>query len=410
MARLTVLELKKLTRPGRYVDGDGLHLHVRAPDRRAWVFRYTRRGKTRDLGLGPYPDVGLAEARQAAAEARIKLRAGVDPVAAKQLLEAQTSGRTFKEAAEEYIAAHKDGWRNTKHAAQWSATLAAHAYPAIGGTPVQDLTVNAILDVLKPIWAKTPETAARVRGRIEAVLDAATARGWRTGDNPARWKGNLKGLLPPRGRVQQVQHQPALAWQQVGVFLAELRAQSGMAAKALEFVILTAARTGEVRGARWSEIDLAEALWVIPAERMKGKRLHRAPLSTAAVALLRELLPHKAGPASLVFPSSKPGKPLSDMTLSMLIRRMNGDADPPAWRDITGRPIVPHGFRSTFRVWAGEETAYPREVVEAALAHVLRDKVEAAYARTDLLERRRPLMEEWGKVCGGPPIREAGCL
>ena len=327
-----------------------------------------------------------------------QLRAGTDPIEAKREAEPRLSSRTFQAAAEEYIEAHKQGWRNPKHAAQWQSTLATYAYPTIGKLPVQEVTVEKMLEVLRPVWTRVPETGSRLRGRIEAILDAAKARGWRTGENPARWKGNLSGLLPALGRVAKVEHQPALPWQQMGAFLAELRQQGGIAARALELVILTASRTGEVRGAKWSEFDLEAGIWVVPAERMKGGRLHRVPLSEAAIALLKTLLPLSGGPSTLVFPGVRSGQPLSDMTLSMLIRRMNGEGEP-RWRDIAGRAIVPHGFRSTFRVWAGEQTIYPREVVETALAHVLRDKVEAAYARTDLLERRRPLMEEWGRWC-----------
>ncbi len=398
--KLTVLEAKALVKPGRYVDGDGLHLHVRTAERRAWVFRYTRLGKTRDLGLGAFPETTLAAARTAAAQARARLRDGLEPLSKRS--EAVTSAtHTFKAVAEDFIATHRQGWRNSKHAAQWDSTLATYAYPVIGSLPVQAVTMELVLTILRPVWSRAPETASRLRGRIEVILDAAKARGWRTGENPARWKGNLSGLLPAKERVSRVEHQPALPWQQMGAFLGELRHRDGVAARALELAILTAARTGEVRGARWKEVDLEAAVWVIPAERMKGGRLHRVPLSVPAVALLRALLPLRTGPTALVFPGIKSGQPLSDMTLSALLRRMNGEGEP-RWRDITGRAIVPHGFRSTFRVWAGEQTTHPREVVEAALAHVMRDKVEAAYARTDLLERRRPLMEEWGKWCTSP--------
>ncbi|MCK8784151.1 tyrosine-type recombinase/integrase [Roseomonas sp. NAR14] len=406
--KLTALGARALVTPGRYTDGGGLHLHVRAADRRAWVFRYTRDGKTRDMGLGPFPEVTLAKARELADIARSKLREGLDPlsVQAQAAIErrAEAGGHTFRAAAEAYIAAQRDGWRNPKHQAQWSSTLDNHAYPAIGDMPVKDVDVEAVLRVLKPIWTKTPETASRLRGRIEQVLDAAKARGWRTGENPARWKGVLSGLLPPRGRIAAVEHQPSLPWQRIGAFMAALRDVEGVSAQALALLILTAARTGEVLDATWREFDLEAAVWTVPAARMKAKRLHRVPLSAPALELLRRLLPLRSGPAALLFPGQKADRPLSDMALTMLVRRMNkteGDAPPP-WRDIGGRAIVPHGFRSTFRVWAGEQTRYPREVVETALAHVNRDKVEAAYARTDLLERRRPLMEEWGAWCMRP--------
>lgn len=414
MGKLTVIGLKALVKPGRYSDGGGLHLHVRAADRRAWVLRYTRQGKTRDLGLGAYPEVSLAEARKAAGDALTELRAGREPQGVRQVAaaaKAVPSVPTFQQVAEEHIASHRDGWRNPKHAAQWASTLATYAYPVLGPMRVSDVDVAAVLRVLQPIWATTPETATRLRGRLEAVLDAAKVRGWRTGENPARWKGNLAGLLPARGRVARVEHQPALPWQHVGTFLGELRAMEGVSPRALELAILTAARTGEVRGATWSELDLDAAVWTVPAERMKAGRLHRVPLSAPAVALLRGLAELRTTDP-LVFPGGRAGRPLSDMALSVLIRRMNTKGEAPRWVDETGRPVVPHGFRSTFRVWAGEQTQHPREVIEAALAHTLKDKVEAAYARTDLLERRRPLMEAWGAWCEGgavvPIAEEAG--
>lgn len=399
--KLTVLGIKAITEPGRYMDGGGLHLHVRGSDRRAWVFRYTRQGKTRDMGLGPYPEVSLSKAREAADEMRSLLRSKKDPLQARKAEAEPSTSKTFEEAADAYLKAHKASWKNEKHGAQWEATLKAHAYPVIGKSLVSDIDVNAILKVLNPIWSTTPETASRLRGRIEAILDAAKGKGWRIGENPARWKGNLKGLLPPKSRIARVVHQPSLAWQEMPVFLKALRAMPGLSARALEFVILTASRTGEVRGMTWGEVDLDAGLWVVPAERMKAGRLHRVPLGQAAVDLLRSVHPKPSEvPISgdLVFPSGAVDKPLSDMAVAMVVRRMNGESSPPIWRDITGRAVVPHGFRSSFRVWAGESTAYPREVVEAALAHALRDKVEAAYARTDLLERRRPMMEEWGGV------------
>ncbi len=411
MRRLTALGVKVLVKPGRYTDGGGLHLHVRDPDRRAWVFRYTRDGSRKDMGLGPYPDVSLADARQAADRARVQLRGGDDPAELRRQAARPAQARmpAFREAAEQHIAAQQAGWRNPKHAAQWASTMATHVYPVIGALAVREVDVAAVLRILQPIWSKTPETASRVRGRLEAVLDAAKVRGWCTGENPARWKGNLAGLLPSRGRVARVEHQPSLPWQQVDAFLAELRTMEGVAARALELSILTAARTGEVRGATWLELNLEAAVWTVPAARMKAGRLHRVPLSAPAVALLRRQAELRSDPKpdALVFPGGRVGRPLSDMALSELIRRMNARGEAPRWVDVTGRPVVPHGFRSTFRVWAGEQTRYPREVVEAALAHTLGDKVEAAYARTDLLERRRPLMKAWAAWCeqapGGPP-------
>ena len=265
------------------------------------------------------------------------------------------------------------------------------------------------MGVLRPLWERTPETASRLRGRIEAVLDAAKARGWREGENPARWKGHLALRLPSPRKVRAVEHHPALPWQQVSAFMAALRERDGVAVRALDFLLLTAARSGEVRGMRWGEVDLDAAVWTIPGKRMKAGKLHRVPLSAPALALLRRIRPEQVGADALVFAGTRPGQPLSDMSLTAVLRRMNaavGGQRPPPWRDpASGEPVVVHGFRSTFRVWAGECTPYPREVVEAALAHTLRDRVEAAYARTDLLERRRPLMEEWATFCAArkPP-------
>lgn len=290
----------------------------------------------------------------------------------------------FQQCAEHYIEAKRAGWKNAKHAAQWGATLTQYAFPIIGTLNVADVTLPHVLKILEPIWTTKTETASRLRGRIQSVLDYATARGYRTGDNPARWTGHLKELLPAPGKVARVEHHAALPWQEVGAFMAELRQQAGMGARALELAILTAARSGEVRGATWAEVDLAQAVWTIPANRMKARKEHRVPLSAEAVELLRTL-PRIAG-SELLFPNSK-GAALSDMTLSAVLKRM-------------GRAVTAHGFRSTFRDWAGECTAYPREVIEHALAHQLRDRAEAAYARGTLFDKRRRLMAEWAQFCG----------
>ena len=392
-------------RPGRYTDGGGLHLHVRDARRRAWVLRYMRHGRSRDMGLGPYPEVSLAEARERAASARKLLRDGQDPVQARRAeatAQAASLGHTFRAAAEELLADKARGWRNEKHRWQWQTTLEKHAYPAFGDWPVQQVDSEAVMGVLRPLWERTPETASRLRGRIEAVLDAAKARGWREGENPARWKGHLALGLPSPRKVRAVAHHPALPWSRVSAFMAVLRERPGIAARALEFLILTASRSGEVRGMRWGEVDLDAAVWTVPAQRMKAGKLHRVPLCAPALALLRRIRPERVKADALVFAGTKAGQPLSDMSLTAVLRRMNVAAEgaPPPWRDPASRePVVVHGFRSTFRVWAGERTSYPREVVEAALAHTLKDRVEAAYARTDLLERRRPLMAEWAAFC-----------
>ena len=412
-AGLTVLGVKAAA-IGTHTDGHGLMLVVRSANAATFMLRYQIAGRRRDMGLGAARGpkaITLAKARSKAAGLRTLIADGTDPLEQRKRDEEARAAEaaappppvihTFKEVAEAHIAAHRDGWRNPKHAAQWASTLSTHAYPIIGQKPVEQVDVEAILDVLKPIWTTTPETASRLRGRIETILDGAKGRGWRSGENPARWKGTLSALLPPKGRVSRVQHQPSLPWQQLPAFLAALREEPGVTPRALEFAVLTAARTGEVRGMRWSEIDLDEAIWTVPADRMKAQKLHRVPLPHQAADLLKGMLPAKRTSDGLVFEGRKRGVPLSDMSFSMLVRRMNGETKPPIWRDISSRAAVPHGFRSTFRVWAGETTNYPREVVEAALAHSLRDKVEAAYQRSDLLERRRPLMEAWGKWCAG---------
>lgn len=436
MAKLTVVALKAKVAavaknpPGKAVripDGEGLTLLLPVPkvpkaggpasaqDHGGWVLRYTFHGQRKDMGLGAYPELGLSEARAKAALARAKLREGIDPQAERSKakaasVEAATEDRSFAAIARACIAAKAPGWRNAKHAAQWEATLAGAVFPVLGKLPVADIGTEHVLRVLSPIWTKTPETASRVRGRIEAVLDYARARKLRTGDNPARWRGNLAELLPAPRKVQAVAHQPALPWAEMPAFLAALEGRAGMAALALRFAILTAARTGEVRGMTWGEVDMTGAVWTVPGKRMKAGKLHRVPLSAAALAVLEAVKVGQPAPGALVFPSPSVRKvgaaPLSDMALSMLVRGMACDGlaegELPRWRDAEGRAVVPHGFRSTFRVWAGETRPEGREVVEAALAHAVRDKVEAAYARTDLLERRRPLMEAWGTFCTRP--------
>ncbi len=404
--KLTAIGVRALVKPGRYTDGDGLHLYVKGADRRAWVLRYMRSGKSRDMGLGAYPATTLAEARERAADARKHIRAGDDPLAVREAVQGEkiaTLQQTFRRAAGELMADKGKAWRNPKHRAQWESTLETYAYPVFGDWPAQDVDSDAVMRVLRPLWDRAPETGSRLRGRIEAVLDAAKARGWREGENPARWKGHLASRLPSPRKVKATEHHPALPWSDVGRFLAELRQREGVAAQAVELAILTACRSGEVRGMRWGEVDWDAAVWTIPGVRMKARKPHRVPLSAAAVLLLRRMHTGQPGAAAvLVFPGAKAGTALSDMSLTAVLRRMNTvvEGQTPPWRDATtGEPITVHGFRSTFRVWAGERAPYPREVVEAALAHTLKDKVEAAYQRSDLMERRRPLMEEWATFC-----------
>lgn len=386
--KLTAVKVRALTAPGRYGDGRGLWLQVRDAQRRSWLFRFKLHGRERAMGLGAVEDVSLADAREQADVCRKLLRQGIDPIehriAERAAKVAVTRAITFREVANRYIEAHKAGWRNAKHVDQWRNTLATYAFPVFGDTPVAAVDTGAVVRVLEPIWSKKTETASRLRGRIENVLDYAVARGWRQ-ENPARWRGHLQKLLPARSKVQRVEHHAALPWRQMGAFMATLREQDGVAARALEFAILTAARTGEVIGARWEELN--GDVWTVPGERMKAGREHRVPLSPAALAVLTAIESARGLAGSFVFPGGKKDKPLSSMALLMLLRRM-GRGD-----------LTVHGFRSTFREWAAEATAYPREVAELALAHVNKDKVEAAYQRGDLFEKRRRLMADWAEFC-----------
>ncbi len=343
------------------------------------MLRYQVMGKRHDLGLGAYPEVSLAMARDRALHARRMIQEGEDPIAKKR----QAKPKTFKDAALELIESKRPGWKNEKHAAQWTSTLKAYVFPSLGRVQVARIETADVIGVLKPIWTAKPETANRVRQRIEAVLDYATALDIRTGDNPARWRGHLDHLLPKPTKVKAVKHHPALPHAETAAFMADLSGRTGVAARALAFTILTAARSGETRGATWTEIDLDAKVWTIPAGRMKAGKEHRVPLSLEAIACLGL----KGDDTALVFGSeSKPGKPISDMSMTAVVRRMGRDA------------ITVHGFRSTFRDWAGETTSFPREVIEAALAHGIKDKAEAAYARSDLFDKRSRLMEAWGKL------------
>ncbi|MGC2854151.1 tyrosine-type recombinase/integrase [Novispirillum sp. DQ9] len=392
--KLTAKAVAALREPGRYADGNGLYLQVGKTGGKAWLLRYMLNGKAREMGLGALADVSLSEAREKASEARKLLSAGRDPLEARKeerqaaALEA-AKAISFKGAAEAYITAHRAGWRNAKHAAQWSATLETYAFPVIGELPVADVDTGLVLRVLEPIWTEKPETASRVRGRIEAVLDWARVRGYRDGPNPALWRGHLAHLLPRRAKVRKVEHHAALPYAEIAAFMVALRQRDATAARGLEFAILTAARTGEVLGATWAEIDLEAAVWTVPADRMKAGREHRVPLSPRAAAILQAMA-QEHGQEGYLFPSKRKGKPLSNMAFLMLLRRM-GRAD-----------LTAHGFRSTFRDWTAERTAFPGEVAEAALAHVVGDKVEAAYRRGDLFEKRRKLMEAWADHCDRP--------
>jgi integrase len=384
--RLKPLQVDRQSTPGRYADGGGLYLTVGKTGAKAWAFLYMRDGRRRELGLGALNDVPIAAAREKAAALRAVLDKGGDPQQERdrQRVEAMPPV-TFKEAAVQYIGDHKAGWKNVKHSAQWSSTLQTYAYPVLGSMAVSAVDVADVLRVLKPIWAELPETASRVRGRIEAVLDYAKAHRWRTGENPARWKGTLDHLLPAPAKVRRVEHHAAMPYAKVPAFLASLSEQDGTAALALRFAILTAGRTGEVLGARSVEIDMDAATWTIPGSRMKAGRVHRVTLNEPAVELLRSL--PRAG--EYVFPGARQGEPLSDMAMLMLLRRLEAS------------DVTVHGFRSSFRDWSAEQTGFPREVIEAALAHTTSGKVEAAYLRTDHFDKRRLLLDAWGRFCAG---------
>lgn len=401
-SKLSPAAVKNATRPGLYGDGAGLWLNVGPTGGKSWLLRYMLDGKAREMGLGPLHTIGLAEARERARAARHMLLDGIDPLATKaaekaRRIEEAAKAVTFRTAAKGYVEDNKAAWRNAKHAWQWTATLEAHVYPIIGDLPVAMVDTGHVTRILKPIWTTKAETAARVRGRIEAVLDYAKVHGWRSGENPARWKGHLDNVLPARGKVSKVEHHAALPWGETGAFMAELDREEGLAALALRFTILTAARTGEVIGATWGEIDLPAALWTVPASRMKAEREHRVPLSPSALAALTEAAKARrdAAAGAPLFPGGKGGaavKGLSNVAMLMLLRRMKRD------------DLTVHGFRSTFRDWAAESTGYQREVVEAALAHTIDSKVEAAYRRGDLFEKRRRLMEEWAIFCARPQV------
>ena len=402
--RLSAMQVSKLTKPGLYGDGGGLTLQITTTGAKSWLLRYMVAGKPFGMGLGPTHTVSLAGARQKALDARKLLIDGINPLAAKkqnQIAAALADAKmmSFDQCAKAYILAHKAGWKNAKHSDQWTNTLNTYASPVFGHLPVAEIDTGLVVKCLAPIWESKTETASRVRGRIESVLGWATTSGYRTGENPARWKGHLENLLATISKSSRTKNHPSLPWQRIGAFMSALRAREGVSARAVEFAILTACRSGEVRGAQWAEFDTAGKLWTIPAERMKAKREHQVPLSDAALALL-ESMP-KDDDVEVVFAGTK-NQPLSDMSLTAVIRRMNGD-EKSIWADANGDSITVHGFRSTFRMWAAETTNYPREVAEHALAHQLPDAVERAYQRGSQFAKRAALMAEWAVYCATVP-------
>jgi len=397
---LSALEVGRLKSPGYYPAGGvpGLAMQVNPAGARSWILRVKVGAKRRDMGLGAYPGVTLAQAREKARQARERIDQGQDPILERErarslLRAAQVSAISFEGAARKFVDAKSAEWSNDKHRKQWLATLVQYAFPVFGLVHVTDIRQEHVLQALEPIWSTKTETASRLRGRIENVLDWAKARGHRSGENPARWRGHLDKLLPAPKKIAKVEHHAAVPVDDAPAFYGALLQRDGVAAQALQFAMLTAARSGEVRGATWAEIDLEKALWVIPAARMKAGVEHRVPLGEAALAILRSL-PRIEG-TEYVFAAPRGGQ-LSDMSLTAVMRRM-------------GLPYVPHGLRSTFRDWAAEKTNYPRDLAEKALAHTLDSRTEAAYQRSDMIERRRVMMDQWATYLS-TPIRQCSTV
>lgn len=388
--KLSAILVSKLSAPGHYGDGDGLWLQISGSGSKSWVFRFTIAGRSREIGLGGLNAVSLSIARERARECRLLLTEGKDPIVARNASRTASAlnrarAKTFDQCAAAYISAHRGCWKSAKHSAQWVTSLANYASPVFGSLPVSEVDTDLVVQVLRPIWNTKTETAVRLRGRIECILDWATVSKYRQGENPARWRGHLENLLANPNKIAPVTNFPALPWREIAAFIVDLAGREGTAALAVQFAILTACRSGEVRGARWSEIDLGERLWTIPAERMKAGKEHRVPLSPAAIAVLRQVLRD----GDLVFSGRARDTMLSDMSLTAVLRRM-GRGD-----------ITVHGFRSTFRDWCAEApgNSFSRETCEHALAHSLPNKVEAAYRRGDLFEKRVPLMDAWADYC-----------
>jgi integrase len=397
---LSAAKVKSLKAPGDYLDGRGLYLQVRSESSKSWLLKYSIEKRAREMGLGSAFDFTLAEARDMRDHFRKLAKRGIDPIehrraekAAKALDRAKAL--TFKEACARYIAANRAGWKNVKHAGQWEATLKTYAYPKIGALPVQAIDTALVMAVLDPIWSTKSETASRVRGRIESVIDAAKARGEFKGENPARWKGHLDNLLPKPSKVSKVKNHAALPYADLPAFMMDLRQREGIASAAMEYLILTAARTGEVLGATWDEFDLRKSVWTIPGERMKNGKEHQVPLSPPAIAVLERM--SKITNGEHVFFGQTSGRPLSNMALLVLLRRMKRT-------DITS-----HGFRSTFRDWAAER-GYQDPVAEAALAHSVSDAVVAAYKRTTFFELRKDMMDKWATFATSDPARSADVI
>jgi integrase len=388
--RLSTVKVARLKRKGMHADGGGLYLRVSESGTKGWIFRFGESGRLHDMGLGPAHTISLAKAREFARECRELRLQGIDPIAHRRASLAarkasEAKAMTFKQCAEAYMASHEDAWRNARHREQWRRSLAMYVYPTFGELPVAAIDIGLVMKVIEPLWKTRTETGSRVRGRIERILDWAKVRGFRSGENPARWRGHLDHLLPARSKLRRVKHFAALPYAEIGGFMAALRQQSSIGARALEFTILAAARTGETIGATWDEIDLAAGTWTIPGSRMKGGKEHKVPLSAAAIAVLKVMAAVRQ--SEFVFPGARGSQPLSAMAMAMALRRIGRD------------DLTVHGFRSSFRDWAAERTNFPREVAEMALAHAIPDAVEAAYRRGDLFDKRRKLMDAWAAYC-----------
>jgi integrase len=389
--RLTAMKVAKAKRPGLYADGGSLYLRVAEGGSKQWIFRYVTNGRMRDMGIGPAHTLTLAEARERATEAR-KLRLdGIDPIVHKRarvaaIRAADDNAMTFRQCADGFVKDHSSTWSNTRHRADWESSLLRHVYPSLGALPISSIDTPLVLRTLKPIWTTIPETATRVRQRIESIIDWATAHHFRTGDNPARWGGRLEHALPARAKIAAVKHHVALPMEEVGAVMNRLRAEEGTAARCLEFIMLTAARLSEALGAEWREIDFAARTWTVPANRMKSRRTHKVPLSDAAVAVLEQMNAVRC--SDYVFPGNREGRPIGDNSVWRLVKDVAGD-----------KQTTVHGLRSCFKDWCSERTNFAREVSEMALAHAIPDAVEAAYRRGDLFEKRRKLMDAWAAHC-----------
>jgi integrase len=388
--RLTALKVERAKAPGMYADGGSLYLRIAPGGSKQYIFRYIRGGRLHDMGIGPTHTLSLAEARERATEARKLLLDGIDPLASKRerfaaLRAAEAKAVTFADCVRGFIKDNEASWTSPKHRSEWERSLAKYAFPVLGSLPVAAIDTPLVLRVIKPLWERVPETASRVRGRIENVLGWATVHHYRSGDNPARWNGLLEHALP---NVVKGNHHAALHYAEVPAFMAKLRQQTSVTARCLEFTVLTAARLGEAMGATWDEIDLDGRVWTVPASRMKAGKEHKVPLSAAAIAVLRVL--HAVRISDYVFPGTLQGKAIGK---NIPLRLLN---------ELTGNGATVHGFRSSFRDWCSERTSFPREVAEMALAHAIPNAVEAAYRRGDLFEKRRRLMDSWASYCAQP--------